>query len=111
LQPQIGPRWFPRLYIQGKENPKTDGKVVPLWTGEKLTLTEMEPRENAARYFPAACATISNSRSGAEGQPKKRSKPAVAPVVEESFYTDEERADGGREVGANSGDHFATANV
>jgi hypothetical protein len=39
LQPQIGPRWFPRLYIQGKENPKTDGKVVPLWTGEKLTLT------------------------------------------------------------------------
>jgi hypothetical protein len=58
---------------------------------EKLTLTEMEPRENAARYFLAALRDDFKLPVRRGREPKKRSKPPVTPVAEERAYTDDER--------------------
>jgi len=58
---------------------------------EKITLTEMERRENAARYFLAALRDDFKPPVRRGGEPKKRSKPPVTPVAQESVHTDEER--------------------
>jgi plasmid replication initiation protein len=58
---------------------------------EKLTLTELEPRENAARYFMAALRDDFRLPVRNEGQPKKRSKRPSPAVIEEVPQTDGER--------------------
>ena len=58
---------------------------------EKLTLTELEPRENAARYFMAALRDDFKLPVRSGDQPKKPSKRPSPPVIEEVPQTDEER--------------------
>ena len=57
---------------------------------EKLTLTELEPRENAARYFMAALRDDFKLPVRRGDQPKKPSKRPASSVVEEVPKTDQE---------------------
>jgi plasmid replication initiation protein len=59
---------------------------------EKLTLTELEPRDNAARYLMAALRDDFKLPVRFEPPPKKQRKRTIAPVVEENAPTEEERA-------------------
>jgi plasmid replication initiation protein len=58
---------------------------------EKLTLTELEPRENAARYFMAALRDDFKLPVRRGDQPKKPSKRPAPSIIEEVAQTDEER--------------------
>jgi plasmid replication initiation protein len=58
---------------------------------EKLTLTEMEPRENAARYFMAALRDDFKPPIRTPGPAKKPAKRPMPAVVERGIQTDEER--------------------
>jgi plasmid replication initiation protein len=58
---------------------------------EKLTLTELEPRENAARYFMAALRDDFKLPVRHGAQPKKPSKRRAPFIIEEVPQTEEER--------------------
>jgi plasmid replication initiation protein len=59
---------------------------------EKLTLTELEPRENAARYLMAALRDDFRLPVRFEPPAKKQKKRATPFVIEENTQTEEERA-------------------
>jgi plasmid replication initiation protein len=59
---------------------------------EKLTLTELEPRDNAARYLMAALRDDFKLPVRFEPPAKKPKRRTTSPVVEENTPTEEERA-------------------
>src|SRR6516164_5313912 len=80
--------------LNDEQAKKVDGFIQSKgieYVREKLALTELEPRENAARYFLAALRDDFKFPVRRGGLPKKRSKPVAAPVVEELPVSDEER--------------------
>ena len=58
---------------------------------EKLTLTELEPRENAARYFMAALRDDFKLPVRHSVPPKKAGKRPPLPIIDEVSQSDEER--------------------
>jgi plasmid replication initiation protein len=80
--------------LNDEQEKKVDGYIKRNGIGyvrEKLTLTEMEPRENAARYFLAALRDDFKPPIRTPGRARKTTRRPMAPVVEERMQTDEER--------------------
>jgi plasmid replication initiation protein len=80
--------------LNDEQEKKVDGYIKRNgidYVREKLTLTQMEPRENAARYFLAALRDDFKPPVRSAGPPKKVAKRLAAPVVVTGNPTDEER--------------------
>ena len=80
--------------LNEEQENKVDGYVKRNgieYVREKLTLTEMEPRENAARYFLAALRDDFKPPVRTPGRGKKTTRRPMTPVVEVKVQTDEER--------------------
>ena len=80
--------------LNEEQENKVDGYVKRNgieYVREKLTLTEMEPRENAARYFLAALRDDFKPPVRTPGRGKKTTRHPMTPVVEVKVQTDEER--------------------
>jgi plasmid replication initiation protein len=80
--------------LNDEQTKKVDGYIRRSgieYVREKITLTEMEPRENAARYLLAALRDDFKPPVRRGGQPKKPSKPLAKPVADEPVNTDDER--------------------
>jgi hypothetical protein len=80
--------------LNDEQEKKVDGYIKRNgidYVREKLTLTEMEPRENAARYFMAALRDDFKPPIRTPGPAKKSAKRPMPPLVERGIQTDEER--------------------
>jgi plasmid replication initiation protein len=80
--------------LNGEQEKKVDGYIKRNgieYVREKLTLTELEPRENAGRYFMAALRDDFKLPVRHGIPPKKPSKPPTPSIVEEITASDEER--------------------
>ena len=80
--------------LNAEQEKKVDGYIGRLgieYVREKLTLTELEPRENAARYFMAALRDDFKLPVRRGDPPKRPSRRPAPPIIEEGTQSDEER--------------------